>query len=416
MLRGFYIASNGLINQQRTINTISNNVANSQTPGYKSDTSVQNTFKKELLLLNGGRINKTGTIEYKYTEQSFTGLSQGSLEFTERPLDFAIEGPVFFNIQSGTGDRLLSRNGQFSLDDEGYLFLNGAGRVLGENGEIFIGKSDFSVSNSGEIFIDGQQADKLELTYIEEEANIQKSGDNTFTLIDGANGEVPADLKYSIIQGAFERANVDVAIEMTRAMSAQRSFEAMSKPQNEEAQTGHGVKITKTDLMYEPGQLLITNRELDFATPTDGFFAVSDETGDTSFTKDGAFYMSQNGESWELVNSSGKKVLGYDGNPITLSFGDDGKLDLESLTQSIGVFTFENPFGLLASGSNSYQQTASSGEATADIGAVKIPGALELSTVDLAEQMIKVIQYQRAFQLNSKMVQTSDEIQSIENN
>ena len=229
MLRGFYIASNGLLNQQRTINTISNNVANAQTPGYKSDTSVQNTFQKELLLLKGGRKNTTGTIQYKYTEESFSGLTQGSFEFTESPLDIAIEGPVYFNIQSGEGDRLLTRNGQFKIDDEGYLSLDGVGRVLGENGEIFVGKIDFSVANSGEIFIDGQMTDKLELTYVEENSNIQKMGDNTFTLIDGANGEVPADLDFSVIQGAYERSNVDVAVEMTRAMTAQRSFESMSQ-------------------------------------------------------------------------------------------------------------------------------------------------------------------------------------------
>lgn len=188
------------------------------------------------------------------------------------------------------------------------------------------------------------------------------------------------------------------------------------KPQNPEAQTGHGVKITKTDLMYEHGQLLLTNRELDFTTPTDSFFAVVDENGKISYTKDGAFYMSNNGDSWELVNGSGRKVLGYDKMPITITIGPDGKPDTQALQQQIGCFSFSNPYGLLADGSNTYIETASSGEGTPDFGAVKLAGALELSTVDLAEQMIKVIQYQRAFQLNSKMVQTSDEIQSIVNN
>lgn len=188
------------------------------------------------------------------------------------------------------------------------------------------------------------------------------------------------------------------------------------KPQNEEAQTGHGVKLTKTDLMYEHGQLLLTNRELDFASPTDGFFAVADKTGEISYTKDGSFYMSENNDNWELVNADGKKVLGYDNNPVTLSLDTEGKIDSESLIQNIGVFSFDNPYGLQANGENSYLQTASSGVANPDVGAVKIPGALELSTVDLADQMIKVIEYQRAFQLNSKMIQTSDEIQSIVNN
>jgi len=229
MLRGFYIASNGIINQQRTLNTISNNIANSQTPGYKADTAIHNTFKKELILLNGGRTNKTGTFEYKFTESTYTGLSQGSFAFTESPLDVAIQGPVYFNIQSNSGDRLLTRSGQFNIDDEGYLSIKGTGRIMGENGEIYLGKSDFTIANNGDIFVGGARVDKLELTYVEETKNVEKFGENTFTLIDGANGEIPEGMEYSVIQGAYERSNVDVAVEMTRAMAAQRSFEAMSQ-------------------------------------------------------------------------------------------------------------------------------------------------------------------------------------------
>ena len=229
MLRGFYIASNGLINQQRTLNTISNNVANSQTAGYKADTSVKNTYKRELILLNGERRTTSVSIQYKYTESTYTGLTQGSFEFTQKPLDVAIQGPVYFNLQSNSGNRLLTRDGQFSIDDEGYLALQGGGRVLGENGQIFVGKSDFTINNKGEVFIDGNRTDKLELTYIEETSDIKKFGNNTFTMIDGTNGQIPEDLDYSVIQGAFERSNVDPAIEMTRAIAAQRSFAAMAQ-------------------------------------------------------------------------------------------------------------------------------------------------------------------------------------------
>ena len=211
------------------INTISNNVANSQTPGYKSDTSVMNTFKKELLILAGDKKNQTGSIEYKYAEQSFTSLEQGTLEFSKSPFDIALQGNVYFNIQSEEGAGVLTRNGQFSLDGEGYLYLKGVGRVLGENGEIYIGTSDFSVSNSGEIAVNGQQVDTLALTYIPEDTNVNKIGDNTFSLIDGEAFEAPADIEFSVIQGAYERSNVDVAEEMTNAIAAQSSFQSVSQ-------------------------------------------------------------------------------------------------------------------------------------------------------------------------------------------
>ncbi len=233
MLRGFYITANGMINQQRTINTISNNVANSMTPGYKTDTSVQNTFKRELILLRNGKTTKSGTFEYKFTEESRTSLEQGGFEFTERPMDIAIQGPVYFNLSTSDGDTLLTRNGQFSIDSEGYLYLPGGGRLLGENGEIKVGGSDFVISEKGEVRVDGNVIDTLELTYIQDNANIQKFGDNTFIRITEEGEEVPegipADIEFSIIQGAYERSNVDLGVEMTKAIAAQRAFESLSQ-------------------------------------------------------------------------------------------------------------------------------------------------------------------------------------------
>lgn len=228
MLRGYYIASNALINKQRTIDTLSNNMANVHTAGYKNDMSVKNTFKEELILLNQGRKNKTGTIQYQYTEKSKTDLSQGTMEFTHSPLDVALTGPVYFNIQKADGSTSLSRNGQFSIDDEGYLQLAGAGRVMGEGGPIQVGTDDFSISNQGQIFVNGNYAGNLKLSYVAEDGDVHKNGDNTFDASEGA-GNIPEGTQFDVIQGAYERSNVDFGKEMTKVMSAQRSFESISE-------------------------------------------------------------------------------------------------------------------------------------------------------------------------------------------
>lgn len=189
----------------------------------------------------------------------------------------------------------------------------------------------------------------------------------------------------------------------------------VQKADHEQAQTGHGAKVTKTDLMFKQGQLVMTNRPLDFASPTEGFFAVKDANGDTKYTRDGSFHMSQNGDSWELVNGDGLKVLDYEGNPVEIEI-KDGEINQEKLMGDVGLYTFSNPYGLTAGGSNCYIQTESSGEATADKTLDKLNNALEDSSVDIGEQMVRVIEYQRAFQFNSQMIQTNDEIQSIVNN
>lgn len=189
----------------------------------------------------------------------------------------------------------------------------------------------------------------------------------------------------------------------------------VQKEEHEEAQTGHGVKTTKTDLMFKQGQLIMTNRPLDFAIPDEGFFAVMDENGDIKYTRDGAFHLSESGNDWELVNSSGMKVLDYDEDPVEVDF-EDGIINYEKLMEDIGVYTFPNPYGLVADGSNCYLQTESSGEAEDNDDIDKLNNVLEYSSVDIAKQMVKVIQYQRAFQLNSQMIRTNDEIESIVNN
>ena len=82
----------------------------------------------------------------------------------------------------------------------------------------------------------------------------------------------------------------------------------------------------------------------------------------------------------------------------------------------MGVFTFPNPYGIEALGSNRYIETARSGQATADRNMDKLGNALIASNVNLADQMVKLIETQRAYQLSSRVVTTSDELAQISNN
>ncbi len=186
----------------------------------------------------------------------------------------------------------------------------------------------------------------------------------------------------------------------------------------EEVQTGHGIKIDKTDYMFEQSTLRHTERMFDFAALDEGFFAVETPSGNTAYTKDGAFYMTDidgNG-SWTLCDSKGSFVLDYEGNRITIPFTEDENVDFAALSEQIGTYRFPNPYGLDQFGDNYLIPTGSSGEAFVDDTVTKKQGYLEASGTDVANEMSKVIEYQRAFQLNINMVKLHDNLNELVNN
>ena len=138
MTKGFYNLTSAMLTQGRYLDVISNNMSNVATAGFKTDRFTYSTFQEVMWKLVGNKDKE----EYKELgnqswitapSRLYTDYSQGALEETGQPLDFAIEGEGFFGIETEEG-RALTRNGNFSLDDQGYLCLPGQGRVLGANG------------------------------------------------------------------------------------------------------------------------------------------------------------------------------------------------------------------------------------------------------------------------------------------
>lgn len=227
MLRGFYNSAQAMINKERALEAISNNISNITTAGYKKDEIVTNTFMEELILVNE-RTETSGTMQQTYVDLSKTNLEQESFQYTESRFDVGIYGNVYFNIASPDGNVYQTRNGQWELDDEGFLTLNASGRVQGENGDIYIGNDDFIIDNKGVITAaDGQVIDTLLLTYIPPAADVEKIGNNLMSYNGGE--ELPAGETFDIIQGCFENSNVDGNKEMTQAIEVQRLYEANSK-------------------------------------------------------------------------------------------------------------------------------------------------------------------------------------------
>lgn len=231
MNRGLYGAAQAMINQQRIFDCISNNVTNINTAGYRKDEIVLNTFQEELYIV-GHREKTSGTCYQTYVDQSKTNLEQGAFDFTYSPFDVGIYGNMYFNIRyNKDGGIYQTRNGQWALDNDGYLSLNGVGRVQGLNGDIYIGNDDFIIDEKGVITDEnGNVIDTLLLTYIPDGSDVHKEGDSLM-LYEGDPVDIPEDELNDlvVIQGAYEKANVDPIKEMTQAMEAHRMYEASSK-------------------------------------------------------------------------------------------------------------------------------------------------------------------------------------------
>jgi len=204
--------------------------------------------------------------------------------------------------------------------------------------------------------------------------------------------------------------------------------------QNERVDRGHGMRIDKTDLMFEQSELRETHQILDFAALDEGFFAI-ERDGRILYTKDGSFQITKDEEDddvWYLCDSGRGFVLDYDGQRIVVPFvagtamiDEEGEIteaaqtteiDGTALLEMIGIYSFENPYGLNQIGSNYYEATLSSGDAAANAELGKLQGYLEASSTSVGNEMSKMIELQRAFQLNAQMVKTHDEIGSTVNN
>ena len=204
------------------------------------------------------------------------------------------------------------------------------------------------------------------------------------------------------------------------------------KPVN--LQVGHGTSIIATAKNFGTGNLEKTDNPLDFAIDGDGFFIVQGPKGDQAYTRDGNFKLSVSEDGNKLTTSDGYPVLDAAGSEIyidvdvaKLSVSEYGELSYTDQTgvivplgQSIGIVKFSNRQGLESMGSNLYASNSASGEAVADeeMGTVSNVKQyyIESSNVQVVEEMVKLIVAQRAYEINSKAVQTADDMLGIANN
>ena len=210
------------------------------------------------------------------------------------------------------------------------------------------------------------------------------------------------------------------------------------------AEVGLGSRVAAITSTFTNGNLQATEDPYSMALEGDGFFQIRTAGGELQYTRDGGFIISPSAQGNMLCTTDGNAVLDAYGNQIILPntqvatnlvVNEDGTIAFPDATGNpailtdangrqvrFGIYQFNNPAGLAKEGSNNFSVTVASGAAVAENGNATVQQTkvhqyyTEASNVDVAEEMVNLIVAQRAYEMNSKAIQTSDEMMQQANN
>jgi flagellar basal-body rod protein FlgG len=238
MQDAMYSAMFGAMSNEIRVDLIANNMANVNTTGYKKD---QVTFHDTFLRFAHDSVVDTKTylrgenvfprpdiLAKPRLSGQYVDMSQGSLAPTGNPLDLAISGEGFFQVQTPDGD-YLTRNGSFVVSSDGTLVTEQGYPVLGEGGPIVIPQgAQVQIDHDGVIRQGGAEVGQIGVYTVDDPTQLEKIGSNLFGVGGAALAPVPAE-NAVVQQGFLEKSNVEVVSEMVSLIESQRGYEAYSK-------------------------------------------------------------------------------------------------------------------------------------------------------------------------------------------
>lgn len=249
-IKGVYTALSGAMAQSLQMDTIANNIANVNTPGFKKDSQLFNEYltanEKPPTVIQVPRIPASiesfydlqgGDKSFVDSKGTFTDFSQGSLKHTGNKLDVAIDGNGFFEIATPQGVK-LTRSGNFTLDGNGRLVTKEGFFVLKSGGEgetpesrsiSLTGLGNVEVNDVGEIIQGTEVVAKLSLVDIVNKDALQKIGNSMFAFKPNQPPEIVEVKNPSVKSGFIETSNVNIVKEMTNMIQTQRVFESTQK-------------------------------------------------------------------------------------------------------------------------------------------------------------------------------------------
>ena len=239
MLKGLYTAYTGMINEQHRMDTMTNNLANASTVGFKKEGATSQSFDDILTvkikdqsvgLQNVQRIG-TNNPGVKIGE-NYTDYTQGSFRVTDNTYDLALGGEGFFAIEytnkAGETSTMYTRAGQFTLNRDGYLVNENGDYVLGtQNQRIRLNTlQDSEISSNGTITQNGVEVARIQVTDFEDYNYLEKFGETYYRPVEGAR---TIQTSATVNSGYLEMSNVQVVSEMVNLIAITRAYESNQK-------------------------------------------------------------------------------------------------------------------------------------------------------------------------------------------
>ena len=231
MYKGFYNLTSAMLSQGRRLDVVAHNMTNISTAGFRGDRYTDSTFQDVLISRVG---NKNKAVSTEMGNESYilapsvlyTDFTQGSLEETGLPLDFAIWGDGFFAVQRD-GEVGYTRSGSFVLDDNGMLCLAGQGRVLDREGQpIQLTTDDIYADSTGALYTERGRnyLGSLGIFSFPDTGELERNDRGLFV-----GGGAQLSENSVIYQGRVERSNVNMVQEMVYMMTSQRALQSAAQ-------------------------------------------------------------------------------------------------------------------------------------------------------------------------------------------
>lgn len=427
MMESLSAAVSGIEANQTMLDTIGNNISNANTPGYAEvDVQFADLLDQQLTgaatpTAAAGGVDPTMVGSGTRVAATTTSFAQGSLQQTGQPTDVAIQGPGFL-IANQNGSTLYTRAGNLTVDALGHLVTSSGGLVQGWQADA-TGAINPNGPTTAITIPQGQLSTPVATQNINLEGNLQAwSGSGT------AN---PVTLSINAYDGLG--ATVPVTLTLTPTTGTADAWTLQGTVPNPTGGTPTTLWNTPQALVFKNGQLSTVN-----GTAVTGATALKVDNLPAGYNWPTGNTLSidvpapgTTSSVTQLASPSSLEAASQDGVPSgslqSFSIGPDGVISgtfSSGTTQALGrlaLASFSNEQGLFKTGNGYYQTTLNSGVAqvglpgTGGRGTLQ-GGALEMSNVDLAKQLTDLIIAQNAYQANTKVVSTSDQVlQSLVN-